>query len=412
MLTQAKLKTIKPLAKIARHHDQHGLYLQVMPNGSKYWRLKYHIRNGDKRVEKTLALGVYPEVSLKSARENQILARQQIRQGIDPSLAKRKERLTREHARANQVLTLARKWFDAKLPQWSQSHRQRQERLLFVDLKPLHQLPLTELNPALIMAPLNIMIDRGAIESARRALGALHQVLDYGCSLGLLDHNVATPIKSALPKSTPQHYGAPTTPQDYHAVIELIWQGAGDSIVDIALKLCPLMLVRPGELRQMRWEQIGQDDIWRIPHPEMKRRRDHWVALSKQAKILIQQARLHNSNREYVFASPIKPKQAISSNAILQRMRRLGIPKDMGTPHGFRASGRTLLDEELTFRKDWIEHQLAHKVREPDGRAYNRTEFLRDRKKMMQKWSDYSLQYVAPNLAANSSVVKIGRARS
>ena len=262
------------------------------------------------------------------------------------------------------------------------------------------------------MAPLNIMIDRGAIESARRALGALHQVLDYGCSLGLLDHNVATPIKSALPKSTPQHYGAPTTPQDYHAVIELIWQGAGDSIVDIALKLCPLMLVRPGELRQMRWEQIGQDDIWRIPHPEMKRRRDHWVALSKQAKILIQQARLHNSNREYVFASPIKPKQAISSNAILQRMRRLGIPKDMGTPHGFRASGRTLLDEELTFRKDWIEHQLAHKVREPDGRAYNRTEFLRDRKKMMQKWSDYTLQYVAPNLAANSSVVKIGRVKS
>ena len=115
MLTQAKLKTIKPLAKIARHHDQHGLYLQVMPNGSKYWRLKYHIRNGDKRVEKTLALGVYPEVSLKSARENQIIARQQIRQGIDPSLAKRKERLTREHARANQVLMLARKWFDANI---------------------------------------------------------------------------------------------------------------------------------------------------------------------------------------------------------------------------------------------------------------------------------------------------------
>ena len=115
MLTQAKLKAIKPIAKIARHHDQHGLYLQVMPNGSKYWRLKYHIRNGDKRVEKTLALGIYPEVSLKSARENQIIARQQIRQGIDPSLAKRKERLTREHARANQVLTLARKWFDAKI---------------------------------------------------------------------------------------------------------------------------------------------------------------------------------------------------------------------------------------------------------------------------------------------------------
>ncbi len=117
MLTQAKLKTIKPLAKIARHHDQHGLYLQVMPNGSKYWRLKYHIRNGDKRAEKTLALGVYPEVSLKSARENQIIAHQQIRQGIDPSLAKRKERLTREHARANQVLMLARKWFDANIEQ-------------------------------------------------------------------------------------------------------------------------------------------------------------------------------------------------------------------------------------------------------------------------------------------------------
>ncbi len=125
MLTQAKLKTIKPLAKIARHHDQHGLYLQVMPNGSKYWRLKYHIRKGDKRVEETLALGVYPEVSLKSSRENQIIARQQIRQGIDSSLVMRKERLTRERAHANQVLTLARKWFDAELPQWSQSHGQR-----------------------------------------------------------------------------------------------------------------------------------------------------------------------------------------------------------------------------------------------------------------------------------------------
>ena len=117
MLTQAKLKAIRTLTKIARYHDQHSLYLQVMPNGSIYWRLKYHIRHGDKRVEKTLALGIHPEVSLKSARENQIIARQQIRQGIDPSLAKRKERLTREHARTNQVLTLARNWFDANIEQ-------------------------------------------------------------------------------------------------------------------------------------------------------------------------------------------------------------------------------------------------------------------------------------------------------
>ena len=397
MLTQGHLKSIKPQAKMRRYHDGHGLYLQVIPQGGRYWRMKYHIKVADKRKEKTLALGVYPDLSLKDARIAAFKAKQQLKDGIDPSLYQRTQRYEQAHARANQFSGLAEQWFNTKNTNWSNSHRDRQQRLLFTDLKPLHKLPLAELSPALIMQPLNVMLNRGAIESARRALHVLHQVLDYGCALGLIHQNSATPLKSTLPHSTPKHYGAPTTPKDYHEVIRLLWVDGTDSVVDTALKLCPLLLTRPSELRAMEWQEIGDDHVWRIPGRKMKRRRDHTVPLSNQALVLIQSMQRVNGKRQYVFASPTHPRQTISENALLQRMRRLGITKEMGTPHGFRASARTLLDEELAYKKDWIEHQLAHKVREPDGRAYNRTEFLRERKTMMQAWSDYSLQYVQPS---------------
>ena len=164
--------------------------------------MKYHIRVAEKRVEKTLALGVYPDLSLKDARIAAFNAKQQLREGIDPSLRRRTQRYEQAHARAKQFLGLAEQWFNTKQTNWSDSHRARQQRLLFTDLKPLH-----------------IMLDRGAIESARRALHVLHQVLDYGCVLGLLHQNSATPLKSTLPHSTPKHYSTPTTPQDYHEVI-------------------------------------------------------------------------------------------------------------------------------------------------------------------------------------------------
>ena len=310
-----------------RYFDGHGLYLQVMPQGGRYWRMKYHIRVADKRKEKTLALGIYPDLSLRDAREALYNAKQQLKNGIDPSLYRRKRRQEKAHARAKQFLGLAQQWFNTKQTNWSDSHRTRQQRLLFSDLKPLHKLPLSEITPALVMHPLNVMLRRGAVDSTRRALNLLHQVLDYGCALGLIHQNSATPLKSTLPHSTPKHYGAPTTPKDYHKVISCLWANGTDSVVDTALKLCPLLLIRPSELRAMEWQEIGDDNVWCIPAHKMKRRRDHAVPLSRQAIALINTMRRINGRRQYVFASPIHPKQPISENALLQRMRRFGITK-------------------------------------------------------------------------------------
>ena len=408
MLTHAKLRLIKPQPRIKRYYDRRGLYLQVMPHGGRYWRLKYHIKMGSERIEKTLALGVYPDISLKAAREAVLEAKRQLTNGIDPSLHKRTLRLEQANARAQHFLGLAEHWFETQAPAWSNSYQTRTKRFLFTDFKTLHKLPLTELTPALIMQPLQVMLDRGTVDSAHRALQVVHQVLNHGCALGLIHYNCATPLKTTLPRPISKHFSAPTTPKDYHEVIRLIWENGTDSVVDTALKLCPLLLIRPSELRAMEWQEITDDQLWRIPAAKMKRNRDHVVPLSHQALALIHSMQSINGNRQYVFASPTHPRQSISENALLQRMRRLGITKDMGTPHGFRASARTLLDEVLAFKKDWIEHQLAHKVREPDGRAYNRTQFLRERKDMMQTWSDYTLQYVlpTPDRASNVQLLK------
>ena len=389
-LSDRRIKNASTKDRMYRLYDGNGLYLQIEPRGGKYWRLKYRIQVGDSRKEKTLSIGTYPAISLSQAREMAHEARAELQNGEDPGLLKKARKYQQRMDRARNFAGSAEQWFEAKAPHWSQSHLIRQRRLLFVDLKPLHSLPLDRVNAAGIMQALQIMLDRGAVESAHRALSVARQVLDYACSLEFIPYNPAATLSSVLPKSKASHYAAPTTPADFRRILDIIRDQSTNSILDIAVRLCPLLLVRSSELRFMEWTEIGEDHIWRIPAAKMKRSREHWVPLSTQARGLIDLAKQTNANRRYVFASPTKPRQPISDNALRNRLRYWGITKSDASPHGFRASGRTLIVEALGYPKDIVEHQLAHKVREPDGRAYNRTEFLGARTGMMQHWSDYA----------------------
>ena len=387
-LTDTQIRLAKPKDKSYKVSDGRGLYLQVAVSGSKYWRLKYRIAG----KEKLLSIGVYPKVSLKQARKMCADAKDLLDQGIDPSQAKQAKKLEHVQAHTSNLETLAREWHKQQTLKWSVGYSVKILRSLERDLLPyLGALPVTDITPPQLLSVLRRVEARGATESAHRLKQVVGSVFRFAVATGRAERDITPDLKGALPTPIKQHFPAIIEPEDVGRLLNMIYNYQGTATVRSALKLAPLVFVRPKELRCAQWQEINfQTSEWRISGSKMKTGEDHIVPLSKQAtSILQEQYLLTGHSSSYVFPSARDFNRPMSDNAILSAFRNMGIPKEQMTGHGFRAMARTILDEVLEERIELIEHQLAHAVKDALGRAYNRTKHLPQRKAMMQRWADY-----------------------
>ena len=386
-LSDTAIRKAKPADKIQRLFDGGGLYLEITPTGSKLWRQKY--RHGGR--EKRLAHGTYPEVSLAEARARREAARKLLASGIDPGEHKKAEKAAGEERAANNFEAVAREWHGKFSKGWAESHSSKIMGRLENDLFPwIGSRPVAEVKAPELLRCLRRIENRGALETAHRVLQNAGQVFRYAIATGRADRDPSADLRGALAPWKPQHYPAPTDPKAVGELLRAIEGYSGGNVVKAMLRLAPLVFVRPGELRQAEWAEIDlAAKEWNIPAHKMKMREPHLVPLSKQAIAILTDLQPLTGNRTHVFPGGHDPRKPMSENALNAALRRMGYDKTTMTAHGFRAIARTLLDEELGFRPDYIEHQLAHAVRDPNGRAYNRTSHLAERRKMMQAWADY-----------------------
>ena len=384
-LTDTLARNAKPAAKTVRMFDRDGLYLEVSPRGGKWWRLKYRFAGKEKRV----SLGVYPEVNLKKARARTIDARQLLEAGVDPSENRRAAKAAQIEGAANSFEVVTREWIDRQMKTWVKGHGERILTRFERDLFPwIGARPIADLTAPELLATVRRIEKRGALETAHRALGNCGQVFRYAIATGRAKRDPTGDMRGALPPVKPTHFAAITEPKRVGALMRAIEGYEGSLTVRCALRLAPLVFVRPGELRHAEWTAMDLDGgEWR--YTVTKTNTPHVVPLSSQAVAILRELKPLTGRGRYVFSSARSSQRPMSDNAILAAMRRMGIAKDEMSGHGFRAMARTILDEVLGFRPDFIEHQLAHAVRDPNGRAYNRTAHLAERRKMMQAWADY-----------------------
>lgn len=384
-LSDTALRAAKPADKPYRLYDTNGLYVEVTTAGGKLWRLKYRFDGKEKR----LALGAYPDVSLKDARERRDNARKLLSNGVDPGLVKKAGKAARVEQAANSFEVIAREWHERQSAAWVSSHGERILRRLERDVFPhLGALPIVDINAPMLLAAIRKIEERGAIETAHRAFQNCGQVFRYAVSTGRLNSDPSRDLRGALSPAKGTHFSAVTEPAEVGRLLRLLDTYQGGYTVTAAAKLAPLVFVRPGELRNARWVDVDLEaGEWRYIVP--KTRTPHIVPLSTQAKAILEALRPHTGHSEYVFPGGRSPLKPMSENGVLAAMRDLGIRADEMTGHGWRAVARTLLDEVLGYPPHIIEQQLAHAVKDALGRAYNRTAHLPQRHEMMQGWSDY-----------------------
>jgi integrase len=384
-LTNTTILNVKPSDKTCKLYDERGMYLEVSPKGGKWWRLKYRFNKKEKR----LSLGVYPDVSLKIARERRDEARKLLADGVDPSQNRKVLKAAKIQIGGNSFELVAREWFAQQSASWSAQHADRIIRRLERDIFPwIGPKPITEIEPPELLSVIRRIENRGALETAHRALGNCGLIFRYAIATGRAKNDPSSDIRGALPPSRGEHFPSVTEPKLVAELLRVIDGYEGTLTVRCALRLAPLVFVRPGELRKAEWADIDLEaGEWRFM--VTKTETQHIVPLSLQAVEILRELHPLTGNGRYVFPGARSNGRPMSDNAILAAMRRMGIGKEEMSGHGFRAMARTILDEVLGVRPDFIEHQLAHAVRDPNGRAYNRTAHLPERKKMMQDWADY-----------------------
>lgn len=400
-LTDTAIKHAKPGNKTRKLYDSRGLYLEISPKGGTWWRFKY--RFGGK--EKRLSMGIYPDVSLKDARDRRDDARKLVANSVDPTEHRKAEKATIAEQSTNSFEVIAREWFAKYSTTWVPSHADRIIRRLERDIFPwIGDKPVATLTPPQLLGTIRRIEERGALETAHRALANCGQVLRYAVATGRAERDPSGDLRGALPPVKGTHFASVTDPKKVGEILRAIDGYEGTLIVRCALHLAPLVFVRPGELRHAEWAHINLDKAeWR--YTVTKTDTPHIVPLSHQAVTILQELQPFTGKGRYVFPSARSAVRPMSDNAVLAAMRNLGIRKEDMTGHGFRAMARTILDEELGFRPEYIEHQLAHAVRDPNGRAYNRTVHLEERRKMMQEWADYldKLKVAAEIIPINQS---------
>jgi len=402
-LTDAGIRKAKATDKPQKLADGGGMYLLLNPNGSRWWRLDYRFSGR----RKTLSLGTYPDTGLADAREKRDAARKLLAAGVDPSAQRKAEKAAGEERAANSFEVVAREWMGRQT--WVDDYRVKVESRMVNDVFPyIGKRPVAELSAPEFLQVARRIEERGAVESAHRALQMCGQVMRYAIATGRAERDPAADLRGALASPQVQHHAAITDPHELGGLLRAIEGYSGDPATRAALKLSALLFVRPGELRHAEWAEIDLEAAeWNIPAGKMKMRQPHLVPLCEQAVAILRELQPLTGRGQYVFPGGRSPRRPMSNNAINAALRRMGYGTDTMTAHGFRATARTMLDEVLGYRVDYIEHQLAHAVKDPNGRAYNRTAYLPERRKMMQGWADY-----LEMLKAGGKVVAITRKAS
>ena len=383
-LTDLQVQRAKPKEKDYKLSDGRGLYLLITPKGGKHWRFDYTISG----KRKTLAFKSYPEISLAEARQRREDARKLIASDVDPSeIIKAQKQVQETSAMTFEVV--AREWFSKNAPVWSDSHIKTIKSRLERDVYPvIGNRPIAEIERAEIKNIILTVGARGVIETADRIKTYCNQIFRYALNCEYIKVNPASDLKDLLPKRVAGNHAAITDPTQVGKLLRAIDGFEGSFIVKKALQLAPKFFVRPGELRKAEWSQINfETGEWRFFITKTKT--DHIVPLARQAITILQELHKLTGNDKYVFPCHRSKERPMSENALIAALRRMAYTKDEMTPHGFRATARTILDEVLQVRVDYIELQLAHAVKDANGRAYNRTTHLEERKKMMQLWADY-----------------------
>jgi integrase len=385
-LSEVKVRTVKPQEKDFKLFDGGGLFLLVTKSGGKLWHFKYRF---DKK-EKKLALGAYPEISLIDARRRLDEARSQLAHGIDPGAIRKAQKQAKTESTETFEI-IAREWHDRFTPSWNSRHAKGLLKRLERDVFPyLGAMPIKEIKATELLKVLRRVESRGALESTHRIRAICGQVFRYAIATGRAERDPAADLRGALPTVQTINRAAITEPAKVGELLRAIDGYQGGFVVQCALKFAPLVFVRPGELRHAEWSEIDYENAeWNIPAGKMKMKEPHLVPLSQQAIEILKEIKNLTGASRYVFPSGRSFDRPMSDNAILAALRRMGYEKSEMSGHGFRAMARTILDEVLHVRPDYIEHQLAHAVRDPNGRAYNRTSHLAERKNMMQTWADY-----------------------
>ena len=386
-LTDTAIRKAKPGPVAIKLRDGKGLYVLLTPDGARQWRWDYRRPITGKR--NTLSLGRYPKIGLEDARKLRSDSRTLLESGIDPGEARKASKAAGVERAANSFEVVAREWLGKRT--WVDSYRVKVLAWMDNDVFPWIGIrPIAELTAPEFLKMARRIEERGAIESAHRILQNCGQVMRYAIATGRADRNPVTDLRGALTSPKERHHAAITEPAALGGLLRAIDGYNGDPTTRAALKLAPLVFVRPGELRHAEWSEIDLDKAeWNIPAEKMKMRQPHLVPLCDQAVAILGELHALTGRGQYVFPGGRSPRRPMSNNALTAALRRMGYDGDTMTAHGFRASARTLLDEGLGFRPDYIEHQLAHAVRDPNGRAYNRTAHLPERRKMMQAWADY-----------------------
>jgi integrase len=391
-LTDTFVKAVKHSGKAAgdKHTDGRSMFLHVTESG-KYWRMDYKFVN----KRKTLALGVYPAVSLAEARKRREKAREQLAAGTDPNAAKRVEKAVMVTANANTLEVIAREWLATKASGWSKGHADTTLERMVKNLFPwLGQRPLTDIEAPELLITLRRIEARGAIDTTHRVKSILDNVFRFAIATGRATRNPAADVGVALKTTVKGHHPAITEAQRFGQLLRDIETYTGSYITRAALKISALAFQRPNEIRNMTWKEIDLDKgTWIVPSARMKgtlerkaNGEDHIIHLSKQAIAVLGDLHPLTGHLGKVFPSERGEGRSISENTCRQALRSMGYLDHV--PHGFRASARTLIRETLQYDVEVIERQLSHGSDEELGGAYDRTQFFAERKKMMQDWAD------------------------
>ncbi|UTV98790.1 integrase arm-type DNA-binding domain-containing protein [Marinomonas rhizomae] len=387
-LTDREVKTAQPREKQYKLSDEKGLYLIVTANGAKYWRVKYRFYG----KEKTYSIGPYPEVSLKDARLQRDEARLTLSRGVDPSAQKQAKKQSQTDT-INTLEVVAREWHKIKLANRSDGHKKTVLRRLELNIFPkIGHRPISSLKPFDLLEVLRKVEERGTIETAHKLRGYLSNIYQYAVATSRAESDPAGALKGAMRTTQTKHHSALTNPRDVGMLMLTIDNYAHQSrvtpVVVAALKCSALWPCRPKEIRTLEWDQVNWEKS-QIETVSSKTNTDLIIPLAKQALSILKELHSVTGNGKYLFSSARGQSRPLSENGVRVALRNMGYTNDDMTPHGFRAMARTLLDEALGYPPHIIEQQLAHQVRDPLGRAYNRTQHLEQRRTMMQHWADY-----------------------
>lgn len=393
-LTNIQVEKAKPRDKNWKLFDEKGLYLLVTKDGHKWWRLKYRFggRADGKpgKAEKVLALGVFPEVSLKRAREKRDEARRLLADHIDPGTQKKQEEHQRRVAQLQTFEAVAREWLTKQ--SWGESHGARNARRLEQHVFPwVGSLGVSGIKRAQIKEVLQRIEKTGHVETAYRVLQLIRSIFDFAIAEEICEHSPCLGLSKTLSARPTRHHATITDPKQVGELLRAIDGYGGTFPVACALRLAPLLFVRPGELRKADWSEFDLDGThpqWRIPAARMKMREQHIVPLAKQAVAILRELQPLTGPTGLVFPGLRSLARPMSENTLNAALRRLGYDKETMTAHGFRSLASSILNEQH-WHKDAIERQLAHGERDKIRAAYNHADYLPERRKMMQAWADY-----------------------